>query len=322
VQQIAAGWGQTCALVKSGDVYCWGVAVVNSSKRDSATPVRVRGTGKVKAISAVLTNTCAIDATDHAWCWGTDWQETFKRHSSVRTRIPNLIEELPALTQIAVGYAHICVILKSDGSVWCWGGNGAGELGDGTTVERAKPVRAGQITGATWIAASVGNTCAVVANGEVYCWGTDNMRGKGHIVKSKSPVKVTGLKNVSKVVNGRNFFCALTSVGNVYCFGSNIFLQLGNKAVGRRYARPVRAKVPVATDIAANLFGACAVLASKKVYCWGDSVLGRKAAEPTQVASLDNAKSVVLGLNWACAVLYSGSVKCWGEGRKRAAGQR
>ncbi len=319
VQQIAAGWGHTCALVSSGKVYCWGVAKVNGADRNTTSPLLVSGLGEVKAISAGLIATCAIDVTDHALCWGTDWEQTAERKELVKSHTPKLIEGLPTVAQIAIGYAHVCAILKGDGSVWCWGGNGVGELGDGTTVERQTPAqatRAGTITGASWISAGVGNTCAVVGNGEVYCWGSDRQRGGGTIVKSTTPIKVNGLNNVIKVVNGRNFFCTLTARGEVICFGSNIFTQLGNKKVGQRYATLVRSKVPVATDIAANLFTACAALKSRKVSCWGSPLLEAKewktGVEPTEIVDLDNVKSVALGLTYACALLYSGQIKCWG----------
>lgn len=312
VEQIAAGWGQTCILTASGKVSCWGASEINGSDRNSSSPVLVTGLNKVKAISAGLIASCAIDVTDHAWCWGIDWNKTIERNELVRTHIPISVEGLPEVTQIVVGYAHWCAILKSDGSVWCWGGNAAGELGNGTTEDQVKPVRAGNITGVTSISAGVSNTCAV-AGGEVYCWGTDHLE-RGVIVKSKIPVKVSGPKNVKKVVNGRNFFCALTLTGEVSCFGSNIFLQLGNASIGKRYSMPVRAKVSPANDIAANLFSACATLVSKKVYCWGSPLTGSgDGAEPAEIVGVGDAKKIALGLNYACVVLHSGRVKCWGS---------
>jgi alpha-tubulin suppressor-like RCC1 family protein len=316
VQQITAGWGHTCALVGSGDVYCWGAAEVNGSDHDSTFPLLVRGLTKVKHISAGLGESCAIDLTDRAWCWGTDWQETIARKSLVRSHVPKPVEELPAVTQISIGYSHLCSIVKTNGSVWCRGSNGAGELGNGSTVETLKPVRAGMITQATSISVGVANSCAA-AGGEVYCWGADSQRGGGVIVKSRTPAKIDGLKNVTKVVNGRNFFCSLNTAGAVICFGSNIFNQLGNKAAGKRYSTPVKSNVSAATDIAANVFSACGVLASKKVSCWGAPFPAKgtsnEGIEPTEIVALDDVKSVALGVSHACALQYSGRIKCWGN---------
>ena len=177
VKEIATGWGYTCALVSSGAVYCWGTAWVNGSDTNSASPVLVNELSKVKAIGAGLGNTCAIDLTGQTWCWGTDWKESIERKGWVKTRIPKLMEGLPSASQIAVGWSHICVISEVDGSVWCWGSNGVGELGNGTTDEEEKPVRVKNLAGATSIAAGVSNTCAVVAHDEVYCWGRDRQRG-------------------------------------------------------------------------------------------------------------------------------------------------
>ncbi len=317
VQQIAAGWGHTCALVTSGKVYCWGARELNGSDHDAASPLLVSGLPKTKAISAGLTNTCAIDLTDRAWCWGANWKETFEQKSLVHSHIPNPVEGIAAATQIAIGYSHVCAIVKTDGSVWCWGSNGVGELGEGSTVDHGQPVRAGSIMAATSIAAGVANTCAALADGDLYCWGRDTQRGKGIIVKSLTPVKVDRLNNVTKVVNGRNFFCALAATGEIFCFGSNIFLQLGNKDVGRQYAPPIRSRVPAATDIAANIFSACAVLKTKRVSCWGIPIAGTdgtRAIEPTEIAALNDVKNITLGLSSACALLYSGKIHCWGSG--------
>jgi alpha-tubulin suppressor-like RCC1 family protein len=311
VQQIGAGFKHTCALVSSGAVYCWGAAKLNGSDLISPSATRVNGLENVKSISVGIGETCAIDRTDHAWCWGVDWKASKERKSLVKSHVPMPIEGLPTVAQLALGYDHACAISKSDGSVWCWGSNPAGELGDGTTVGRLEPARAGVLTRATSISVGVNNTCAVVDHDEVYCWGTDNQSGSGIVVKSKTPAKIDGLRNVAKVVNGRNFFCALFNSGQVACFGSNIFTQLGSRIIGQRYALPVLVELPVATDISANIFGACA--AAKKVYCWGRLALGQEETEPTAIEGLDDVKSVALGTSHACALLSSGQIKCWGE---------
>ena len=320
VTQVAVGYAHTCALLRSGQVYCWGLAHVNGRSEDSPVAVPVEGLPKIKSISAGQVNSCATDFEDQAWCWGVDLQASIKSQKEVITA-PKLVAQLPAVSQIASGFLHNCAIAKSDGSVFCWGENGAGELGVGTTDEgklqaSAIPLKAKGLKGATWVATGVNNTCAVVAGGQIYCWGTDDQRGDGVVVKSNVPRHHDESRNVSKVVNGRNFFCALTVDGQVICFGSNLMGQLGSKEAGSIYTQTQPKGIDRALDIGAGGFFACAVTPSKNVLCWGQlpgqDPFEDEGSEPAVVPGLSGVESISLGLGTACAIIRGGRVKCWG----------
>jgi alpha-tubulin suppressor-like RCC1 family protein len=320
VRQLAVGGVHACALLRSGTVYCWGLIgkeAVYSAESDSLVPVRVNGLPKVKSVSAGQVNVCAIDLDDQAWCWGADWEAAIVTHREVTTA-PKRVAGLEAVTHVAPGWQHVCAITKRDGSVWCWGLNQGGELGNGTKEAQARPVRAGKLTGATAISTGVNNTCAVVARGDVYCWGTDSQNsqnGEGRIINSSEPVQVGSVRNAVSVVNGRNFGCTLLATKQVVCFGSNIMMQLGSKAAGRRYTVAGPTGVQNVLEIGASMFGACALLVNGAVSCWG--VLGdmsdHEGKEPALVPGLSHTKSLSVGLVSACAVLETGRVMCWGN---------
>ena len=321
VIQVAVGYAHTCALLRSGQVYCWGVAHVNGRSEDSQVAVPVEGLPKIKSISAGQVNSCAIDVEDQVWCWGVDLQASIKTRKEVITT-PKQVAQLPAVSQVASGYLHNCAIAKSDGSVFCWGENAAGELGIGTTDEgkleaSAIPLKAEGLKGATWVATGVNNTCAVVAGGQIYCWGTDDQRGNGVVVKSNVPRHHNESRNVSKVVNGRNFFCALTVDGKVICFGSNLMGQLGSKEAGSIYTQAQPKGIDKALDIGAGGFSACAVTPSRNVLCWGQlpgqDAFEFEGSEPVVIPGLSGAESLSLGIGTACAVIRGGRVKCWGS---------
>jgi alpha-tubulin suppressor-like RCC1 family protein len=96
-----------------------------------------------------------------------------------------------AVAEVATGYGHTCTI-HTDDTLWCWGSNYSGQLGDGTTTNQATPVRVGDA--ATWagIDAGTSGTCAIRTDGTLWCWG-NNFRGQlgdGSTTNRATPVRV------------------------------------------------------------------------------------------------------------------------------------
>ena len=142
---------------------------------------------------------------------------------------------------ISAGYSHTCALL-SDHTVECWGYNGEGELGDGTTTDSATPVQVkdvagtGTLSNVTQISAGYSHTCALLTGGAVECWGYNynGQLGNGTTTDSATPVQVkdvagTGtLSNVTQISAGGSHTCALLSDNTVECWGYNGEGELGN----------------------------------------------------------------------------------------------
>ncbi len=174
---IAAGSSAACALTTAGGVQCWGENI-SGQLGDNTTitrsvPADVVGlTTGVTAIAASndVADFCAVTAAGGLKCWGSS--------SSVITALSNRslkpIDVLPAGSSVAaaaIGGSGVC-ILTSSGALKCWGKNGAGEIGDGTTVSRATPVDVlGLTSGVSSFALGPIHACAVTADGGVLCWG-------------------------------------------------------------------------------------------------------------------------------------------------------
>lgn len=316
VTQVAVGYAHSCALVQSGDVYCWGMETVNGQATISNVATKVEGLPRVKSISAGQVSSCAVDLEDRAWCWGVDLQTSIRSNEEVLSG-PRLVSGLPAVVQTASGYLHNCAIARDDGAVWCWGLNAAGELGDGTTEDRADPVRAGAITGATHIDAGVNNSCAIVAGGAIYCWGTDSQSSEGVLINSTSPQHFDESRNATRVANGRNFVCSRQHNAQVICFGSNIMNQLGDRATGATYSLAKPKGLGPARDVDAGGFFACALVDTGDVFCWGN-LPGRQensldGTDPQAVSGLAGVMALAVGFETACALQSDNRLLCWGN---------
>ncbi len=126
--------------------------------------------------------------------------------------------------------AHTCGV-TSGGAAYCWGYNGDGELGDGTTADRLSPVPVGGgVSFAAVSAGDGGDTCGVTAGGAAYCWGDNSLGelGDGTTTNRSSPVLVAGGVSFAAVSAGDIHTCGVTAGGAASCWGLNSAGQLGD----------------------------------------------------------------------------------------------
>lgn len=247
---VAVGDAHSCALANDGTVRCWGAntrgELGDGTHRTSRAPVSVqKETGApltgVIALSAGSAHTCAVLSGGNVWCWGNASNGATgspRPADNGAVQVKTATGVLAGITQIAAGAQYTCAIAGQNG-VWCWGNNSTGQLGDGTTTQRAVavPVRSGATTlkNATAIAVSRGShSCVVLVTGGIMCWGAnqDGQLGDGTMVQRTSAVAVksttaTTIGPVREIVTGIAHTCARTSGGAVWCWGRNTSGQLG-----------------------------------------------------------------------------------------------
>ena len=333
VQQIAIGGDHGCALTLSGGVKCWGSnangQVGDGSTTNRLAPVDVPDlSGGVTTIAAGAAHTCVLTRTGSVKCWGLNDNGQLGDGSSTASVTPVDVVGLGSgITAIAAGDSHTCA-LTSDGTVKCWGGNGFGQLGDGTAIDRLMPVDvAGAIGGVLAITAGVSHTCILVTAGGARCWGGNlfGQLGDGTASDRLQPVDVLGLASgVTAIVAGGFHTCALAGDGNMKCWGRNSFGQLGNDTVSDRTAPvDVVALVSRAMAIAAGRNHTCALDETGGVQCWGNNEAaqlgnGTTAGRymPDDVVGLSSGvTAIAAGSSQTCALIDTGGVKCWGNNK-------
>jgi alpha-tubulin suppressor-like RCC1 family protein len=224
---------------------------------------------------------------------------------------------------LAAGDSHACAQTHAR-KLLCWGWNKYGQLGDGTTRNRHKPVAVSGIgTGLVAVAAGLGHTCALTDKGKVKCWGENKygQLGDGTTTNRHTPVAVAGLKGVAAIAAGNVETCALTRAGRVKCWGENRYGQLGDGTTTDRHA-PVLVSALGSANVAIAVGGnhACAITNSHAVKCWGRNDHGQlgngtlnDSHQPGSVVGLTNGVvGIATGHAHTCARKNDGSVVCWG----------
>lgn len=212
--------------------------------------------------------------------------------------------------------------VRANGTVACWGANGSGQLGDGTTSNRSTPVDVVGLHGAVSVAVGGSHACAVLANGHIMCWGSngDGELGDGTTDYRLSLVEVSGITTAVSVSAGDNYTCAVLADGHVKCWGANWDGQLGDGTTDGHSAPALVNDLESAVAVTASSSHACALLSSGSVKCWGsngDGQLGDGTTDsrftPTPVVGVSSAVSLSANGTHTCVALADGHVNCWGS---------
>ncbi|MBX7113108.1 MAG: hypothetical protein K1X64_02150 [Myxococcaceae bacterium] len=319
----------TCALSADSHVSCWGgwnQLFLSPSSSVVPIPQRLPGVSNVAGISTRWWHACLVTHDGAAQCWG---DNSWGQLGVAPTGAPLGLVDVPGLSSgvlfVDVGNIHSCALLKT-GAVKCWGHNGDGQIGGGTSGLIVAPTDVpGLQRGVRSLSVGGNHACALLDDGRVKCWGSNanQQAGPGEGLEPVTPQPIPGLEpEITALAAGDTHTCALSRNGSVQCWGLR---QLGNAsgAEGRQGAtwppHTVLAKGSGAVALSAGEWASCAVLKSGEVRCWGrdfsqqPSMGETFSAVPVKVAGVSDAVSVSVGAHHACALLSNGKVQCWGS---------
>jgi alpha-tubulin suppressor-like RCC1 family protein len=222
--------------------------------------------------------------------------------------------------QLTAGESHTCGI-KTDGTLWCWGRNGDGQLGIGNTTNQNTPTQLG--LDENWIEVSAGlfHSCGRKMDGTLWCWGANNngQLGLGAQGSTNIPVQVGTGSDWAGLDTGNRFTCGQKLDGSLWCWGHNYFGQLG---IGNTVDRFSPVRVGLATDwidVSAGGYHACGLKTNGTLWCWGwggsgQLGLGGNADQniPTQVGVEPTWTEVNAGGEHTCGLKLGNTLWCWG----------
>ena len=262
VSSVSANGKFTCALISaSQSVVCWGhnqagqLGIGATDNNVHSTPAYVVGVGgggtlgNVSAITTGANHACALLSGGGVDCWGLNDHGQLGNNSTADTNRPVQVVgaggggTLSGVTQISGGRMHVCA--RIGGTIYCWGRNDNGELGNGTTTTSSFPVQTLNIATATQINAGEYHSCVRLQDGTAQCWGAAafGQIGDGTTSDTSTPVSVIGpggfgiLSGIGSVsagggdINETNDFehtVALMDDGTVVSWGQNNYGQLGD----------------------------------------------------------------------------------------------
>lgn len=319
---VATSLVNTCATLSSGEIQCWGDNSYGGIGNGLIEKDVIRGPTKVLGITNAISvsgrqqSMCALLNSGRIKCWGHEFGG-----------VPVEVAGITDAVAITIGVNHSCARL-STGDVKCWGRRS--EVGDPNYFfgsDAQTPALIPDITNVVSVSSGRTHTCAVIDTGEIKCWGSNDYGQLGNMTRNLSrvaspPSVVPGITNAVAVTAGHYHTCATLDNGQITCWGHNGSLELGNNTAPTHSLVPV--KVSSTTDagnsLSVSLDGACVVLNTGRIQCWGNNSNGQlgnnstvDSTSPVTVIGITDAVTIAKSHVHACALLRSGNIKCWGN---------
>ena len=325
---VSAGVYNTCGVTTSGAAYCWGGpslphTVGGLLGADSATlstchdtnigellctnPVPVAGGLTFRSVSVSVDHVCGVTTNGSAYCWGKGWLVGVDSVTMVRSCIDrspgNGYWVCPTPMPVAGGLAFAAVSASNDGTcgvtttgaVYCWGGNGQGQLGTGTLGSSSQvPVAvAGGLSFMT-VSALDQSACGITTAGTAYCWGDNGvgelgtgtttgpeecpLQGGFPFACSTVPVAVTGGHTFTALEGGGLTICGVTPTGAAYCWGDGDDGRMGDGTIIHANPTPVAVAGGLSFQVVSPgtfmPYLTCGLTTSGVAYCWGYNAHG------------------------------------------------
>jgi len=358
---VSVGGSRTVAIGMDGSLWSWGSNArggtgLGETTGNIAIPTQVLADKNWAYVSVGSSYyTVAITASKWFWAWGTKENRIVLTPSSPSPilrppimlpswttgsaggpgnhvyqvlyfvyygAIPSQIDHpMEGWASVSAGRFHTLAI-KADGTLWAWGYNGSGQLGDGTTTNRLSPVQIGTATNWASVSAGVGHSVAVRTDGTLWVWGFNGsgQLGDGTTTNRLSPVRIGTAANWATVSAGGGYSVAIRTDGTLWAWGNNGSGQLGDGTTTGRLS-PVR--IGTATNWAFVSTGADYTLAIRTdgtLWAWGHNGSGQlgngttvNLHSPVRIGTATNWASVSACTDHTLAIRTDGTLWAWGN---------
>lgn len=345
VVAISAGTYHTTVLKNDGTIWTWGRnnygQLSDGSTTDRDTPEHAAGLPGVIDIQAGYLHSTTHLSDGTVWNWGYNQYRQLGDGTQTQRERPVQASGLSNVTSIiSTGSdSNHSLALKNDGSVWAWGRNSSGQLGDGTKTARSTPVQLLGLTDTVSLVTSSFFSAAIKSNGTAWAWGSNSFGqlGDNSTTERLSPTQVKDTPGTSFIsgideVAAGYFFTAAREGGDLWAWGRNDYGQLGDNTTNNRLT-PVRVKDTPGTGyitsisvIRAGYHHTVALMSNGTVWTWGRNSYGQlgdntstNRSTPVQVRDtagtgyLTGISAIAAGSDHTLALDSSGNLWIWGK---------
>jgi alpha-tubulin suppressor-like RCC1 family protein len=324
-QSIAAGDKHSLFVCNDGKVmacgFNWWGQLGNDSLLSSPIPIQVVGISDVIAIAGGGDHTIALKNDGTVWTWGKNSDGQLGNGTNITyTYVPVQVSGLTGVVGIATGKNH-SFALKNDGTVWAWGNNDNGQLGNGNNTDSNVPVQVSGLTDVIAISAGENYSIALKNDGTVWGWGSNSNGQLSNLSSSNLPAQITSITNVVAISGGLMHVLALKSDGTVWAWGDNISGQIGNGGISNSYVYPEQvSNITGVVSIASGMFHSLALKNDGTVWAWGNNVNGQlgngtnvqDSNIPVQVSGMTGVSFISAGMHHNLALKNDGTLWAWG----------
>ena len=326
---VAAGtWPEA---FNSGYLYTWGDNDIADGKlginsagaaNNKSSPVQVGSSGDWSQVVLGPRVALAIKDNGTLWGWGFNNQEQIGDNTADISRSsPVQIGALTTWASATIG-AYSSYAIRRDGTMWSWGDNSDGALGQNNALGKSSPTQVGALT--NWLKITAGGyTCvAIKTDGTLWAWGRNSsgQLGDNTAVTRSSPVQIGALTNWASVTGKWQLpnFLATTTSGAMYSWGDGTQGQLGSNATVSRSSPVQIGALTTWSKIGMNAF-ALALKTDGTMWSWGSGGQGRLGlnnttsySSPVQIGSLNTWAKISAGASTGFAITSSGALWSWG----------
>ncbi|REG98995.1 RCC1 domain-containing protein [Flavobacterium aquicola] len=230
---------------------------------------------------------------------------------------------------MAAGYSHTAAV-RTDGTLWTWGSNDQGQLGNSSPTSKNAPAKMGTDNDWETVAAGWGHTVALKTDGSLWAWGYGGLGqiGNGSFTTNfNAPQQIGIAKNWQTIVTGHGHTAALKTDGSLWAWGNNFSGQLG---IGNSLDRNTPTRVGTANDwqlVAAGKLHTVALKKDGTLWTWGNNTYGTlgdgtttKKTSPVQIGTENNWKTISAGSDHTIAIKKDGTLWAWGDNTYGALG--
>ena len=314
IKRLAAGANFSIALREDGTVWAWGDGFTNK-------PEQISNFTNVRDIVSGRYHFYALKNDGTVWSWGDNSEGQLGDGTTIDNKnMPTMVLDLYNIVLIASGWYH-GLAMKDDGSIWSWGYNKYGQLGDGTTIDKLNPTLIPDFNNVKALDGGWYHSVVLKEDGTVWTFGNNGngTLGTGSTTIEVKPVKISSLNNVKNITVGMGHSFALKEDGSVWGWGWNNYGKLGDGTINDKHRPTEIFSFNNAQILVAAPHNSFAIKKDGTLWSCGYNVYGelgngkdQNQHKPIQISGPNNVSTLTAGFAHSLFLKEDGTV--WGCG--------